>query len=549
MKPLLGRLLCLALLCALLPIARSKAQTHKPAHGHHPPAHVSHAASVSAAPRTLAQRIEAIMARPEFRHALFGMEFYSLDHDKVIYAVNADKLFTPGSTTKLLTEGTALELFGADYRFHTRVYRTSAIKSDGTLDGDLVFVAGGDPNLSGRLRPDGTLAFEDEDHSYDGDPHTRAVPGDPLAVIRDLARQVAARGIRAVRGRVIVDNSLFPEGERELGTGVVMSPVMINDNLVDLTVGPGAQAGDAGVFIQSPQTAYVRFVNQVQTGAAGTQAQVRFADDVEQADGSHTVTVAGTFPLGMQPILYSYAVPRPSRFAEVVFIEALRDAGVRAELSAPNAKHDFKALAANYQPAQLVAEHTSPPYREEVKVTLKVSQNLHASVTPMLLAALLAPNDKTRDGFDLEREYLQRAGLDLTGAQQADGAGGNAHFTPAFICSFLAHMSRQANFQDFYNALPILGRDGTLFDIQPATPAAGHVHAKTGTFGVGDPLNGRLLVTGKGLAGYMTTARGERLAFAAYVNNVSVPPDQAAIKRITGQMLGEIAALVYEAAK
>ena len=83
----------------------------------------------------------------------------------------------------------------------------------------------------------------------------------------------------------------------------------------------------------------------------------------------------------------------------------------------------------------------------------------------------------------------------------------------------------------------------------PATTAAGHVHAKTGTFGVGDPLNGRLLITGKGLAGYMTTARGERLAFAAYVNNVSVPPDQAAIKRITGQMLGEIAAVVYEAAK
>ena len=543
----LALLLVLSLSAAVAQPGAAQTGTHTPAR--HPPAHTSHQSASHRHERTLAARLALIMARPEFRHAFFGMEFYSLDKHRVVYALNADKLFTPGSTTKLLTEGTALELFGSDYRFHTRVYRTGTITRDGTLEGDLIFVAGGDPNLSGRIRPDGTLAFENEDHSYDGDPHTRAVPGDPLLVIRELAQQVAARGVKRVRGRVIIDNSLFREGERELGTGVVQSPVMVNDNLVDLTIGPGAREGDAGLFAQSPQTTYVRFVNNVKTGAAGSKPAIRFADDAENADGAHTVTVAGTFPAGQAAILYSYAVPKPSRFAEVVFVEALRDAGVRVELGAAEAKHDFKSLAAGYQTDRLVAEHTSLPYREEVKVTLKVSQNLHASVTPMLLAALLAPNDKTRDGFDLEREYLERAGLDLTGAQQGDGAGGNAHFTPAFMCSFLAHMARQPNFQDFYNALPILGRDGTLFDIQPHTAAAGHVHAKTGTFAVGDPLNGRLLVTGKGLAGYMTTARGERLAFAAYINNVSVPPELDAVKRITGQTLGEIAAAAYEAAR
>ncbi|HYY42054.1 MAG TPA: D-alanyl-D-alanine carboxypeptidase, partial [Pyrinomonadaceae bacterium] len=226
--------------------------------------------------RALAARIEAIMARPEFRHALFGMEFYALDTGRVLYALNADKLFTPGSTTKLLTEGTALQLFGADYRFHTRLYRTGAIKSDGTLDGDLVLVAGGDPNLSARLRPDGTLAFENEDHSYDADPHTRAVPGDPLLVVRQLARQVAAQHVKRIRGRVIIDHTLFPEGERELGTGVVMSPIMVNDNLVDVTLGPGAGVGAPVVFTQSPATAYVNFVNQATTGAPDSKPAIRW---------------------------------------------------------------------------------------------------------------------------------------------------------------------------------------------------------------------------------------------------------------------------------
>jgi len=132
----------------------------------------------------LANRIQTIIDRPEFRHAFFGIEFYSLDTGKVIYKLNAEKLFTPASTTKLLTEGTALELLGGDFRFHTRVYRTGPIAGDGTLDGDLVLVASGDPNLSNRTQPDGTLAFVDEDHSYGGP----ALPGDPLAVIKELAK-------------------------------------------------------------------------------------------------------------------------------------------------------------------------------------------------------------------------------------------------------------------------------------------------------------------------------------------------------------------------
>jgi D-alanyl-D-alanine carboxypeptidase len=56
------------------------------------------------------------------------------------------------------------------------------------------------------------------------------------------------------------------------------------------------------------------------------------------------------------------------------------------------------------------------------------------------------------------------------------------------------------------------------------------------------------MVNGKGLAGYLTTADGRRLAFAIYGNNVPVPGDDPdAITRIVGQALGEIAAAGYSA--
>ncbi len=512
-------------------------------------------------PAKLADRIQQIVGRPEFRHALFGIEFYSLDTGKTIYALNADALFTPASTTKLLTEGTALALLGADYRFHTRVYRTGPITPEGTLMGDVVLVASGDPNLSGRILPDGTLAFRDEDHSYAGSPDTQAVKGDPLQVIRDIARQVATKGIKRIAGRVLIDTSLFPEAGRELGTGIGISPIIVNDSIVDVTVTPGATEGAATALQVSPQTSYVRVENRVRTGAAGSRIQVRFTNDVTNADNTHSVAITGTLPPG-KPILFAYAVPQPSRFAQVVLLEALNELGITAQFAPANDATDFKALATLYTPENLVAEHVSPPLAEEIKVTLKVSQNLHASTMPYVLGALLgakqpvgavAPRGRggvDQAGFDVERDFLTKAGLDVSGASQGDGAGGasGAFFAPDFMVQYLVFMSKRPDFKIFHDALPILGRDGTLFNIQVDSPAAGHVHAKTGTFGAYDALNRRRIVTGKGLAGYMTTRDGKRLAFAIYANRVPVSMDDPdATTKIVGQAVGEIAAAAWDA--
>ena len=155
---------------------------------------------------------------------------------------------------------------------------TGSIDRHGTLRGDLILVASGDPNLSQRMLPDGSLAFENHDHWYGGSPDTRAVPGDPLVVIRQLATQVAAHGITRIRGRVLVDATLYPEGTRELGTGVIVSPISVNDNVLDVTIGPGDAVNAPGIITVSPQTAYVRFVNKVTMSAADGREDLYFDD-------------------------------------------------------------------------------------------------------------------------------------------------------------------------------------------------------------------------------------------------------------------------------
>ena len=490
--------------------------------------------------QSLARRVEAIMARPEFAHSLFGVEFYDLDAGKAVYRVNGDKFFVPASTTKLLSVGTALQLLGPDYRFHTRVYRTGPVGADGSLDGDLVVVASGDPNLSGRIGTDGTLAFRNVDHSYSGE----MVDGDPLLVIRELAAQIAAKGVKRIRGRVIVDASLFNGGDREGGTGVVISPIVVNDNVVDVLVTPGASAGAPATVTVAPYTSYLRLTAKVTTGAADSKPSGDFSEDIAEPDGTHRVTLAGSIPAGHTPQLVPYVVPDPVHFAEIVLAEALHERGISAATRQTNEVVDPKALASSYTESNLVAEHVSPPLAEAAKVVLKVSQNLHASLMPRVVGAVLSKKADPQAGFDLEREFLVKAGLDVGSASQGDGAGASAHFTPDFMVSYLAFMAKQKSSQAFLAALPILGKDGTLYNIQTESAAAGHVHGKTGTFGTADLLNQSQMVTGKGLAGYFTRPDGKRFAFAVYINNADVKGDDA-VRKIVGEAVGAIAAAGY----
>ena len=509
------------------------------------PAHMPLVRAQSSA--TLADRIQKVISRPEFARANFGIKFVSLETGAVLYSLNSSKLFVPASTTKLLTEGTVLAKLGADYRFHTRIYRTASMDKNGKLKGDLVLVASGDPNLSNRIRPDGTLAFVDEDHSYNGP----AVDGDPLTVIKQLAKDVAAKGVRKIEGRVIVDTSLFPDGPREGGTNVVMSSIMVNDNVIDLTLTPAAKSGDPATLISTPQTSYVKFVSRVTTGLAVSKSDLDISDPVTNADGTLSVTVAGTIPLGSQPTTAAFGVPSPTAFAQTVLAEALSAAGVSFKPPKHPAAPDFAALARLYIPQNQIAEHVSLPLAEEVKVTLKVSQNLHAGMGPYLLGTLVAKNSKDplQAGFATERAFLQEAKLDSSAISQGDGAGGDWAdlFSPDFVCSYLTYWTTRPDYPIFFRALPILGKDGTLAKIQTASPGAGHVFAKTGTFDSEDKLNGKMMLNGKGLAGYVITASGQKLVFAAYVNHVSLPLDPEAPQAVAGQALGEIAAAAYDA--
>src|SRR5215203_917728 len=91
----------------------------------------------------LAPKLKAILDRPEYKHARWGILVTDADTGKSVYELNADQLFAPASVTKLYSCAAALIELGADHRFETPVFRRGKL-DNGKLTGDLILRASGD---------------------------------------------------------------------------------------------------------------------------------------------------------------------------------------------------------------------------------------------------------------------------------------------------------------------------------------------------------------------------------------------------------------------
>jgi D-alanyl-D-alanine carboxypeptidase/D-alanyl-D-alanine-endopeptidase (penicillin-binding protein 4) len=160
----------------------------------------------------LPSAILAIMQKPRYSEATWGLRVTDVNSGAVIYDLNSRDLLFTGSVRKLYSVGIALNELGADYRFKTPVFRIGRVDASGTLNGDLVLVAKGDLTMGGRDSGDDTVAFTNFDHC-DANNLGSAIltEPDPLAGLDKLAAQVAASGITKVSGDVIVDDWLFKQ--------------------------------------------------------------------------------------------------------------------------------------------------------------------------------------------------------------------------------------------------------------------------------------------------------------------------------------------------
>jgi D-alanyl-D-alanine carboxypeptidase/D-alanyl-D-alanine-endopeptidase (penicillin-binding protein 4) len=487
----------------------------------------------------LADKIKAITDAPEYKPARWGILVADAESGRTVYEHNPDKLVLPASVTKLYTCATALCELGPDWTFTTPVHRRGEV-TDKVLDGDLILVAGGDLTFGGRRGKDGRTLFADHDHTYanSGLMDAQLTDSDPLHALNDLAGQVAA-SIKEVRGEVLVDDRLFAR-TRSSGSGPeIVSPVLVNDNVADVIVTPGAKEGDPATVQVRPETAYLQVDADVRTGKAGSSPTITI-----ESTAVGQFLVRGRVPAQGPPVVRIYLVEDPNLWARALFIEALRRHGVRVAASL----HRPRRLVLPDRGARLprIAEYKSEPLAETVKVTLKVSHNLYASTLPVLVGAKHG-TPTAEAGLRRQAKLLRGLGVEPEAVSFAGGAGGaNADsVTPRATVGLLRAMAGHPAGKEYFDALPVLGVDGTLAEsVDRDSPARGKVRAKTGTLAWYDAQNARTLLRSKALAGELETAHGTKLYIALFLNDLPLPEGKTASDM--GKVLGKLCEVIHQ---
>lgn len=441
----------------------------------------------------LARRLERLLADPALQRAHVGLKVAVAETGEVLFERAAEKRFTPASTVKLVTGAVALDRLGADFRWRTRLAGGGPVE-DGTLEGDLWVVGGGDPGIGRSELESWASALRDAG--------VRRIEGDVVADGRSLARPLWGRG--------------WMWDELHLGWATGVTALQLDEAGVQAWLLPGSEPGDpVSARVREPAVDLPLEV-AVRTGPPGSRPRlVRRSDDAAPGSGRIEGWIpadADSLPLWMAPV-------HPTGELVERFGRVLRDAEIRVGGRLRRAREIEEPPAVG-----------GPEDDGEFPATALV---FRSDSLGGVLGDMLAPSDnQTAEillrtlGREEGREGTPRAGLEVLGEvvsgwgvapdalALADGSGLSRYdeLTPAALVRVLRRVWRSPQHEVFLSALAAPGEDGTLESRLLDTAARERLRAKTGS-----------LAAVRGLAGYVEAGDGTTLIFALLVNGYGVP--------------------------
>jgi D-alanyl-D-alanine carboxypeptidase/D-alanyl-D-alanine-endopeptidase (penicillin-binding protein 4) len=455
-------------------------------------------AAVAPALRTeLAGRLDAALSSRGLRRARVSALVVRASDGAILFERSPDRALTPASNMKILTAMAALELFGPTHRFETRVLADREVNVRGEV-GNLYVRGGGDPVLNS------------EDWWR-------------------LAADLHARGLRHVRGDLVLDDAVFDGSRWHPDWGPVSSrayhaPVgglSANYGAFAVTVRPGSRAGEPVRVDVDPPVAYLTVANRGRTGQPGQRSTL--VVDRSRGASSELVTIDGSVPAGSPPRTHYRSVLDPTRYAGSVLRMQLEALGIAldGEIRLGSAPPEAVPL--------LVFE--GRPLAEIVRLFVKYSNNAVAESLVKAMGAHATGEPGSWDnGIRATRATLESLGIDLAGLQLVDGSGLSYRdkLTPRSLVDALriAHGSFRIG-PELTAALPIANGDGTLKRRVEGAP--GLVRAKTG-----------LLNRISSLSGYAAMPGGEVAVFSVLTNGYRGSDEEAmqALDRFVAALSG-----------
>ena len=389
----------------------------------------------------------------------------------------------PASVMKLVTTLAALEMLGPAYTWTTKAYAQGTI-ADGVLMGDLVIQGSGDPKLTQEQ-------------------------------FWLLLRQLRARGIREIKGDLVLDRSAFVPiaqnldfDEKPLSPyNVTPDALLLNFKALRLTLIPQLSKVD---LVAEPPLTDLNIVNLIQTtsGECGEWKEGLRADQFEH-NGRYQLTLTGSYPSACGDQTWNLGVLPHREYIGAVFRDLWRELG-----GAFNGTVRDGVAPVDAKP---VATIESPSLAEIVRDINKYSNNVMARE---LLLSLASDKPATaQSAATAIKQWLASkkiAAPELT-LENGSGLSRNERISAATLAQLLQAAAASPLMPEFVASLPLAAVDGTMKKRLKEDGVAGHAHIKTGT------LEGV-----KVMAGYVQDAHGRDMIVVFLVNHPNARHAQAA---------------------
>lgn len=417
--------------------------------------------------------------------AVISYKMVDLATGSVVAERNGSKCATPASITKLITTATALELLGADFTFDTQIEIDGTLLSDGTLDGNLLIRGGADPTL-------GSIFLGDRNF------------------ISHFASAVQRYGIRKITGNVIANAACLDHCPVPLkwswedigmhyGAGAYGLSAFDNTSIVTLRSGaPGTTPEIMSIWPELPN---MRTINEVCVPTVPNDSVV-----VLNAPYSGQRILQGCISPNRNNQVVKASISNPPMLVAVYLYNELKGRGI--EIGGKAMVNDSTVFA----DTDTVYVNRSRPLRDIIKLTNFKSNNLYAELIFRRLGCLNATSGAASsiNSIAVLKSFWQTKGIDIQSLFIYDGCGlapQNA-FSAGMLTDMLLYMSKSDNWTDFYNSIPLAGKEGTVAGFLRKTPLEGKARIKSGSIsGV------------QCYSGYITPDSGKRYAFTVMINN------------------------------
>jgi D-alanyl-D-alanine carboxypeptidase/D-alanyl-D-alanine-endopeptidase (penicillin-binding protein 4) len=435
----------------------------------------------------LPEPVRQALAKAKVPHEAVSIVVEPVLSGPVLVSHRAKEPMNPASVMKLFTTYAALEQLGPAFTFRTDVLAAGSV-AGGVLSGDLVIRGGGDPKLT-------------------------------YEKLWQVAHHVRARGIREVRGDVILDRGYFApapphdpasfDKEPRRAYNVGPDALLVNFQAIDFRFIP---EGEAARVTGEPDLPSVDIASRIRVVPGPCNAwRQGLSYEVVENGLLATITFSGTYPAECGEKSWPLAIMDSARYTEAVWRWVWSEAGgilrgkVRAGATPPEAR--------------LVYRHESEPLANLVRDTNKFSNNVMARHIFLALSAEpKGSGGEAQASARVVAEWLARRAIEAPEVTLENGSGlsRNERASAATIAALLRSAWASPLMAELTSSLPVLAVDGTLK--QRGRLASGQAHLKGGT-----------LAGVQSIAGYLLDRRGRRWIVVMIVNNPNAGSAQPAM--------------------